>query len=122
MFAHVTVECDRRAYPGRIDSDRRLRRLVVDGRVYRWHVRHRHAAGEGCSDVLTLYLAGVRTRIVFREGEGRIVSGGAYWHSGLVATSDGDPLNLHEPGVVRAFVDEARQRGALPGPADLDGW
>ncbi|MFJ3302243.1 hypothetical protein ACIPSA_03820 [Streptomyces sp. NPDC086549] len=103
-------------------SDRRLRRLVADGTEYRWTVRHRHTAGEACREVLTLYRAGVPTRIVFRAGEGRIVSGGAYWHSGLVATAGGDPLNLHEPRVVRAFVDEARQLGVLPGPAELDGW
>ncbi|MGW3143755.1 hypothetical protein ACWDG1_03510 [Streptomyces sp. NPDC001177] len=103
-------------------SDRRLRRLVVEGAVYRWTVRHRHTDGEDCREVLTLYRNGVPTRIVFRAGEGRIVSAGAYWHSGCVAEAGGVPLNLHEPGVVRAFVDEARRRGTLPGPAELDGW
>ncbi|MFC8100622.1 hypothetical protein [Streptomyces sp. NPDC057363] len=31
-------------------------------------------------------------------------------------------LNLHEPGVVRGFVDEAARRGLLDRSADLDGW
>ncbi|MFI6039890.1 hypothetical protein ACIBBD_38310 [Streptomyces sp. NPDC051315] len=30
-------------------------------------------------------------------------------------------LNLHEPGTVRALVDEARRRGLLPQAGELDG-
>ncbi|MEV0171772.1 hypothetical protein AB0I00_11725 [Streptomyces sp. NPDC050803] len=104
-------------------NDRKPRRLVVDERtVYWWTVRHEHLDGDVCREVLNLNLDGVRARIVFAGGEGRIVSGGAYWHSGLVAESAGPALNLREPGVVRAFVDEAGRRGLLPGSGELDGW
>ncbi|MER6165295.1 hypothetical protein [Streptomyces violaceorubidus] len=38
----------------------------------------------------------------------------------------GHLLNLREPGVVRALVEEAGRRGLLPGrggrPVELDGW
>ncbi|MFI2640075.1 hypothetical protein [Streptomyces sp. NPDC018610] len=100
-------------------SERRLRRLVVDGGVHRWSVRHRHAADGPCQEVLTLYREGARTLVVFRAGPGRVVEG-AYWHSGLVGDEHGNTVNLHRPGVVRAFVDELRER-AWPG-AELDGW
>ncbi|WP_369169298.1 hypothetical protein AB5J49_15935 [Streptomyces sp. R28] len=107
-------------------NDRRLRRLVVDERTtYLWSVRHQHGDGEGEGDVhrdvLHLTLDGVRTRIVFREGEGRAVSYG-HAYVGCVATGPGKLLNLREPGVVRALVDEATARGLLPGAAELDGW
>ncbi|WP_367323141.1 hypothetical protein [Streptomyces sp. HUAS ZL42] len=101
--------------------ERRLRRLVVDERtVFVWNVRHRHGGGEPCSEVRSLHRDGAVTRIVFREGEGRGIADG-YLPSGCVCTNDG-VLNLHEPGVVRAFVDEARRRGLLAGSAEVDGW
>ncbi|MET9500678.1 hypothetical protein ABZY42_02870 [Streptomyces sp. NPDC006622] len=101
---------------------RRPRRLTVDETTtYLWTVRHRHRDGQVCEDVLTLIRDGVRTRIVFREGEGRYVGGGAYTHSGGVGDR-AHHLNLHEPGTVRALVDEARRRGLLPYDGELDGW
>ncbi|MDF3144773.1 MULTISPECIES: hypothetical protein [unclassified Streptomyces] len=105
-----------------MSNDRRLRRLVVDERTtYLWSVRHKHGDGDVRRDVLNLTLDGVRTRIVFREGEGRGISDG-YSYVGCVATGPGKLLNLREPGVVRGLVDEATARGLLPGSAELDGW
>ncbi|MFJ8533513.1 hypothetical protein [Streptomyces sp. NPDC093591] len=103
-------------------NDRRLRRLVVDERTtYLWSVRHKHGDGDACREVLHLHLDAVRTRIVFREGAGRAVSDG-YSYVGCVATGPGKLLNLREPGVVRGLVDEATDRGLLPGDGELDGW
>lgn len=92
--------------------------------TYLWSVRHKHRDGDVCREVLNLYRDGARTRIVFREGEpgsGRVVAEG-YFFSGCVADGRGDLLNLREPGVVRALVDEAETRGLLSGGAELDGW
>ncbi|MEV6176079.1 hypothetical protein ACIHAR_03645 [Streptomyces sp. NPDC052016] len=101
---------------------RRLRRLVVDdSTTYMWTIRHRHEDGTGCAEILTLHQDGVRTRIVFRSGEGRYAGGGYPTHSGGVGDRD-HHLNLHEPGTVRAFVEEARRRGLLPHDGELDGW
>ncbi|MGW7823357.1 hypothetical protein ACWGLF_35740 [Streptomyces puniciscabiei] len=106
-------------------SHHRLRRLALpDGTVYRWTVRHKHADGDSCREVLGLYRDGAYTRVVFRAGEagsGRYVADG-YWHAGCVADGRGNLLNLREPRVVRALVDEAGRRGLLPGRGELDGW
>ncbi|MDR6973808.1 hypothetical protein J2X68_000477 [Streptomyces sp. 3330] len=104
-------------------SDKRRRRtLVVDETTtYVWTVRHLHGDGQPCREILTLHRDGRRTRIVFRDGEGRYSGGGAYTHSGGVGDRR-HHLNLHEPAVVRAFVDEAVERGLLPLDGELDGW
>ena len=102
-------------------KDGAVRRLVVGDRTYRWSLRHKHHDGDVCRDVLHLVLDGVRTRIVFREGEGRGISC-CYAHDGFVATGPGRALYLNEPGTVRRLVDEATDRGLLPGAAELDGW
>ncbi|MFF4058551.1 hypothetical protein ACFYZ8_02700 [Streptomyces sp. NPDC001668] len=103
-------------------KDRAVRTLVVDARTtYLWSVRHKHRDGDVCRDVLHLVLDGVRTRVVFREGERGGVSGG-YSYVGCVSTGPGKLLNLNEPGVVRRLIDEATDRGLLPGAAELDGW
>ena len=102
-------------------KDGAVRRLVVDDRTYRWSLRHKHHDGDVCRDVLHLVLDGIRTRIVFREGEGRGISS-CYAHDGFVATGPGRALCLNEPGTVRRLVDEATDRGLLPGAAELDGW
>ncbi|MET7284624.1 hypothetical protein [Streptomyces sp. NPDC005573] len=103
---------------------RRLRRLVgPDGVLYRWRVRHRHTAGSDCREVLTLYRDGVPLRIVFRAGPGRVAGGGYPGHTGLVFDASDHQANLYEPGVVRAFLDEALRRGVPAGrAAELDGW
>ncbi len=94
----------------------------MDGTTtYVWTVRHRHGDGQPCREVLTLHRGGKRTHIVFRDGEGRYSGGGGYGHSGGVGDRH-HHLNLHEPGVVRAFVDEAAKRELLPMDGELDGW
>ncbi|MFE2214561.1 hypothetical protein ACFW93_21770 [Streptomyces canus] len=103
-------------------KDRAARTLVVDDRTtYLWSVRHKHRDGDVCRDVLHLVLDGVRTRVVFREGERGGISDG-YSYIGCVATGPGKLLNLNEPGVVRHLIDEATDRGLLPGAVELDGW
>jgi hypothetical protein len=123
-------------YGGPMRETRRVRELVVDGSArYTWWVRHRHGRGEGevCREVLTLHRDGVRTLVVFREGEDRAISRGRSY-TGCVATGPGRLLNLREPGVVRAIVDEATARGLLPDAGtdtdtvsaevevEVDGW
>ncbi len=94
---------------------------MLDGTVtFLWSVRHRHSVTEPCQEVLTLSRDGTRIRPLFRGGAGRAVPDG-FPPSGRVALGDAG-LNLHEPGVVRAFVDEAARRGLLERSADLDGW
>ncbi|MFD4529912.1 hypothetical protein ACFWP7_39625 [Streptomyces sp. NPDC058470] len=103
-------------------NDRTPRRLVVDEQTtYVWTVRHKHGDGDVCREVLSLHLDGVRTLIVFRAGEGRYVADGLQ-HSGSAADGRGNLINLREPHIVRALVDEARERELLPGPRELDGW
>lgn len=71
--------------------------------------------------MLALHRDGRTTHLVFRGGEGRFVPDG-FLHSGCVAVRGQGTPNPHEPGVVRAFVDEAARRGLLTGAAELDGW
>ncbi|MGV9554655.1 hypothetical protein [Streptomyces sp. NPDC003522] len=113
-------------YGDRMRNRRRPRKLIVDDTTaYLWTVRHRHRDGRGCRDVLTLIRDGARTRIVFREGEGRYVGGGAYTHAGGVGDR-AHHLDLHMPGTVRALVDEAVRRRLLPHEGgrerEVDGW
>ncbi|MFF2851369.1 hypothetical protein ACFVT5_34330 [Streptomyces sp. NPDC058001] len=84
----------------------------------------RHRCRE-CREVLYLRAEGsdAALRIVFYGGPGRAIA--TYpLHSGAI--SDGPfTLNLHEPGVVRRFVDEAVAREILPVPRgvkEIDGW
>ncbi|WP_326700977.1 hypothetical protein OG909_28980 [Streptomyces sp. NBC_01754] len=110
------------------------RRLVADGRVYLWTMRHRHRADDGgrsvdCRQTLTLAPQPVGTggplHIVFAEGPGRFVPGGAPLGSGDVGLTRGKSLNLHEPGAVRALLDAALARGWQPGErraVEVDGW
>lgn len=88
---------------------------MLDGTVtFLWSVRHRHSVTEPCQEVLTLSRDGTRIRPLFRGGAGRAVPDG-FPPSGRVALGDAG-LNLHEPGVVRAFVDEAARAGCWSGP------
>ncbi|MFD4562546.1 hypothetical protein ACFWP5_51025 [Streptomyces sp. NPDC058469] len=124
-------------------SPRKPRRLVADGRVYLWSLRHSHRhssppmpdgdSGRGvrCVQTLTLYPqpagTGAPLRIVFAAGAGRYVPGGFTFGSGDVGYVRGASLNLHEPGAVRALLDAASARGWLPGPGssrpvETDGW
>ncbi|MFB8271858.1 hypothetical protein ACFC96_35405 [Streptomyces sp. NPDC055955] len=109
------------------------RRLVADGRVYLWTLRHRHRVLDSgrsadCHETLTLYPQPADTggplRIVFAEGPDRYV-GGFTMGSGDVGWVRGGSLNLHEPGAVRALLDAASARGWQPGEpraVEVDGW
>ncbi|MFJ2393348.1 hypothetical protein ACIOTI_11415 [Streptomyces sp. NPDC087843] len=115
---------------------RKSRRLVADGRVYGWTMRHSHRRDHDgrsvdCRQILTLSPrpagAGGPLRIVFTDGPGRYVPGGAPFGSGDVGLTQGADLNLnlHEPGSVRALLDVALARGWRPEgrrPVEVDGW
>ncbi|MDX3384152.1 hypothetical protein PV682_22205 [Streptomyces niveiscabiei] len=96
---------------------RKTRKITV-GRDYYWSVRHVHPP---CQDVLSLNRDNVRLRLVFAEGPGRIPSGGFTTPGGTVSTP-GHDLNLHLPSVVRAFVEEAENRGLFGRSSETDGW
>ncbi|MFD6904826.1 hypothetical protein [Streptomyces sp. NPDC060077] len=108
------------------------RRLIADGRAYLWTLRHSHSvadSGRSCRETLTLYpqpaSVGGPLRIVFTEGPGRYVPGGAPLGSGDVGYIRGASLNLHEPGAVRALLDAASTRGWQPERrrvVEIDGW
>ncbi|MGW7359987.1 hypothetical protein ACWGI0_25995 [Streptomyces sp. NPDC054802] len=110
------------------------RRLVADGRVYMWTMRHSHRRdGNGrsvdCRQTLSLSPqpagSGGPLRMVFADGPGRYVPGGAPMGSGDVGLTRGESLNLHEPGAVRALLDVALARGWQPGErqtVEVDGW
>ncbi|NBM20732.1 hypothetical protein GUY61_35475 [Streptomyces sp. GC420] len=108
--------------------------MVAGGRAYLWTLRHTHRVPDGgrsadCRETLTLYPQPAGTggplRIVFAEGPGRYVPGGAPMGSGDVGYVRGGSLNLHEPGSVRALLDVASAHGWQPGEpraVELDGW
>ncbi|MGW2628767.1 hypothetical protein ACWC2K_05465 [Streptomyces chattanoogensis] len=112
-------------------KDNTPRRLVVDGETFMWSLGHTHRAlgngrYEGCSETLDirLFKARGRLRIVFRNGPNRLVPDG-YMPSGAVGITDGAFLNLHEPGTVRAMLDEALSKGWQPDDPlteEMDGW
>ncbi|WP_406447892.1 hypothetical protein OG782_03385 [Streptomyces sp. NBC_00876] len=111
-------------------SEKKSRRLVVDGTVFLWKVGHRHERDGGpeqnCREILAVHPLDGRGRleIVFRPGPGRLVPDGRL-HSGGVATA-GAYLNLNEPGTVRALVDEAISVHGWDTddavPRTVDGW
>ncbi|WP_393100319.1 hypothetical protein [Streptomyces sp. LN325] len=108
--------------------------MVADGRVYLWTMRHSHRRDpEGrsvdCRQILTLFPRPAGTggplRIVFADGPGRYVPGGAPFGSGDVGFTRGADLNLHEPGAVGALLDVALARGWRPDErraVEVDGW
>ncbi|MER8014307.1 hypothetical protein ACIQ7S_03360 [Streptomyces griseoluteus] len=103
------------------DDERRLRHLTLpDGTAYRWSVRHRRMPDGRGREVLALHRDGTSVHVVFEEGPGRIAGTGFFHHTGLVHDEHGNSANLHEPAVVRAFVDEIRRRGDASG--ELNGW
>ncbi|MEU3990061.1 hypothetical protein OG229_02130 [Streptomyces platensis] len=115
-------------------NPKKPRRLVVDGCVYLWTLRHSHRVLDSgrsadCRETLTLYPQPAGTggplRIVFAESPGRYVPGGLPLGSGDVGYARGDSLNLHEPGAIRALLDAALARGYQPGEpraVEADGW
>lgn len=109
---------------------RAARRLVVDDATYLWSVRHEHHM-EGkdgrysCAEAVVLRREGSHgsLRIRFTEGPGRYVPDG-YAPSGAVGTHDAG-LNLHEPGTIRALLDEALSHDWDPAASKgevFDGW
>ncbi|MFD0260190.1 hypothetical protein ACFVH7_18180 [Kitasatospora indigofera] len=108
------------------------RQLVADGHVYLWTLRHHHrppqdGQSSDCRETLTLQpaSAGGLLRIVFAEGPGRYVPGGLPTGSGDVGDAQGNSLNLHEPGSVRALLDAAVASGWQPQEpltVEIDGW
>jgi len=111
-------------------SSKKARRLVAGDETFLWTVRHEHRVEhgrpEGCRTVLDLRRAGARGRLltVFRQGAGRPAPGG-WLPSGTVGSAEEGWLNLHEPGTVRALLDEALRRGWDPDdpvPLRTDGW
>ncbi|MFC1409476.1 hypothetical protein ACEZCY_09700 [Streptacidiphilus sp. N1-12] len=113
---------------------RKPRQLVTDGCTYLWTLRHsHHVLGGGrsadCRQTLTLFPqpagTGGSLRIVFAEGPGRYVPGGAPLGSGDVGFVRGCSLNLHEPVAVRSLLDAALARGWQPGEqaaVEVNGW
>ncbi|MBE1462610.1 hypothetical protein [Kibdelosporangium phytohabitans] len=109
----------------------RARVLLVDQATYRWTLSHSHRADNAdggtpryhdCAERLVIRRDNEpgRLEIVFASGEG---TAGAT-HVGEVKRGD-DYLNLNRPGVVRAVLGEAIDRGWLPaepGRCELDGW
>ncbi|WP_203237808.1 hypothetical protein [Streptomyces sp. CdTB01] len=99
-----------------------------------WTMRHSHRKGQDgrsvdCRQLLTLSPQPAGTggplRIVFADGPGRYVPGGAPFGSGNVGFTQGADLNLHEPGAVRALLDVALARGWQPEDrraVEVDGW
>ncbi|MEV0734089.1 hypothetical protein [Polymorphospora sp. NPDC050346] len=109
---------------------RRRRRLVVGSQRFVWSVDHTHDAADspdggrrrtGCRETVRIWRedAPGHLAVVFEAGAD------AFPHSGAVRRPDGHSLNLNEPGVVRALLDETLARGwqaAAPGRAQFDGW
>ena len=99
-----------------------------------WTMRHSHRRDHDgrsvdCRQILTLSPQPAGTGgplcIIFADGPGRYVPGGAPFGSGDVGFTRGADLNLHEPGAVRALLDGALARGWQPGARrvmEVDGW
>ncbi|MFF3223590.1 hypothetical protein ACFYV7_12435 [Nocardia suismassiliense] len=93
-------------------NDRRRRVLTVGAQQYRWQTYHQHV--DGCEEVLRLRQLGsvAGLTVAFRPDGERTISEGGPSVSGFVWIGD-RMLNLHEPGVVRAFIDAAVDAGWL---------
>jgi hypothetical protein len=98
---------------------------VVGAERFVWSVGHQHDEA-GCREVVRLQRVGEAGRLVlvFAAAERRLVADGRL-AEGQVMLAGGRAVNLHEPGVVRALLDEVRARGlwpASPAHAQVDGW
>lgn len=113
-------------------SEKKARRLVVDGETFLWSLSHTHQALDSgryadCCETLVIrrFKAKGRLRIAFRAGPGRLVPDGYLMPSGAVGTALGRTLNLHEPGTARVLLDAALSRGwdpDRPRGEETDGW
>jgi hypothetical protein len=120
-------------------NGKKSRRLLVGDDTYLWSVGHDHrveyiqsgrfqgcADYQDCRDLVTIRRSGARGRLVlsFQGGPGRRVSDG-YGAGGVVGGRESGWLNLHEPGTVRALLDEALASGWQPDDPvvkEIDGW
>lgn len=111
-------------------SGKKARRLFVGEATFLWSTAHEHEvapSGFGdCREVLTIRRYGSPGRLIveFAASDGRFVSDGCA-PSGIVSTVDGRKLNLHEPGTVRALLDECEADGwdpISPQTKRIDGW
>ncbi|KUM91076.1 hypothetical protein AQI88_38485 [Streptomyces cellostaticus] len=61
---------------------------------------------------------------MFRPASDRVIADGYFDEGAVVRLPDREYLNLHEPGSVRALLDEALVRGHFPatGSVEVDGW
>jgi hypothetical protein len=116
-------------YSAAVGSRRRRRRMVADGALYGWCFGHWHDRARGylgCKSTVTLWRpeSRARLRLVFRPGPGRAIADGYFDEGAVVRLPDRAHMNLHEPGSVRALLDEALARGLFPvtGAAEADGW
>ncbi|MFC0435740.1 hypothetical protein [Kutzneria buriramensis] len=113
---------------------RKPRRLGIATDYYRWHVGHAHEPLEDalerdktCREILVIRREGCQGRlhVTFAVGNGNLVRDGWLVHAGAVRHADGRGLNLNQPGVVRAFLDQAIATGWDPfanRTTELDGW
>jgi hypothetical protein len=120
-------------------SSRKARRLLVSDETYLWSLGHGHRVEyvqsgrfqgcpdyKDCRDLVTVRRHGARGRLVisFPGGPGRRVSDGC-GAACLVGSGENGWLNLHEPGTVRALLEQALATGWQPDdPAvkEIDGW
>jgi hypothetical protein len=61
---------------------------------------------------------------LFRPGPNRVIADGYFDEGAAMRLPDREYLNLHEPGSVRALLDEALARDLFPaaGTVEVDGW
>ncbi|MGW5125384.1 hypothetical protein ACWEQ7_15270 [Streptomyces sp. NPDC004069] len=61
---------------------------------------------------------------MFRPGRDWVIVDGYFDEGAAVRLPDREYLNLHEPGSVRALLDEALAREVFPaaGSVEVDGW
>jgi hypothetical protein len=112
-------------------SSRTPRHLVVGDETFLWSVRHEHRSDAGryadCREVLTFRRPGAlgRLQVVFAGGSPEHLVPDGRTPSGAVGTGHGSWLDLHEPGTVRALLEQARARGCHIGgdtTEQIDGW
>jgi hypothetical protein len=114
-----------RLYDAAMSRNRMYRALATDEHSYLWRVWHSH--GEGCDEILSVRrVASSSGRALhFRPKSGFLILDGGVSASGVVGDDADRWLNLHEPGVVRAFIDvltASEWPAADLAFAHLDGW
>jgi hypothetical protein len=104
---------------------RSTRRLVVGADTYLWSVNHTHQGGKQpdlptCRETLSLRREGSSSRLLLAFHQPPAIG-----PTSTVGSHDLGWLNLHEPGVVRAFLDAALAQGWQPGATsgqEIDGF